>query len=139
MVRKQHAGLFFDQAGRHRVLDLGIEDIIGWYGNAAVEAMAFGIPTVAHLSQSACEQAAAAGADLSDNPVINIARDRRSMIDAFRDYAGGSFEHRAEISRKTRAYAESFHGNEACAKRLAAIYANLTARSTSDWLQAKAS
>jgi hypothetical protein len=125
MIRKQRASLFFDQAGRHRKADLGIDDVIGWYGNSAIEAMAFGIPTMAHMSDFALERAAASGVDLSDSPVINIERTRQSMIDNFIQFASAEVSERKSIAMKTREFTENFHGYHACAVRLADVYASL--------------
>lgn len=136
MRRKRAASLFFDQAGRHRVADLGIDDIIGWYGNSAIEAMAFGIPTMAHLSDTALAQAAAAGVDTGAIPVINIERTRAAMIDAFVAFAGADPEARAALSRRTRAFTEAFHGYAPCARRLAALYRSVS-RSTTESSLAK--
>ncbi|WP_019170633.1 hypothetical protein [Pseudaminobacter salicylatoxidans] len=128
MRRKQQASLFFDQAGRHRVADLGIDDIIGWYGNSAIEAMAFGIPTMAHMSDFALERAAAAQVDLSESPVINIERTRKSLMDEFLKFARAGNDERFAIAQKTRAFTESFHGYDACATRLAGVYSSLTSQ-----------
>jgi hypothetical protein len=120
--RKQKASIFFDQAGRQRVADLGIDDVIGWYGNSAIEAMAYGIPTMAHLSAQSFEQAAAAGVDLSGIPVINIERTRKSMLEAFLAYAKGSPEERLDLARRTRDFTVNWHGYEPCAKALVDLY-----------------
>lgn len=126
MARKRKASLFFDQAGRHRAASLGIEDFVGWYGNSAIEAMTFGIPTIAHLSAQAFEGAQRAGIDMRGSPVINILPTREDLLRAFLKFATMTPEKRAELSQATRQFAVEFHGYAAVAKRLAAAYGRLT-------------
>lgn len=126
LQRKQQASLFFDQAGRHSKLELGIDDIIGWYGNSAIEAMVCGIPTIAHLSEHALSRAAAAGVDLSDCPVMNIERTRNSMVETVLAFCRASPKERLELAQRTRDYTVRLHGYKACAQQLAQLYANLT-------------
>jgi glycosyltransferase involved in cell wall biosynthesis len=125
MRRKRKASVFFDQAGRHRVANLGIQDVIGWYGNSAVEAMAFGIPTMAHLSDHAFDGADRAGVNIRDNPVINIEPTRNSLLAAFLQITGQTHEERRQLAERTRRYAEEFHGYEAVAESLTAAYDEL--------------
>lgn len=61
LARKSRAAIFFDQAGEHTERAFGVQQVIGWYGNSAIEAMTFGIPTIAHLSQDALDGAARSG------------------------------------------------------------------------------
>jgi glycosyltransferase involved in cell wall biosynthesis len=125
MARKRRASLFFDQAGRHRREDLGIDDVIGWYGSAAVEAMALGIPTIAHLSETALGRAEAAGMLVRECPVINIERSAQGLARAILDFARATPAERQALSARTRAFAEAFHGYEAVARRLARVYESL--------------
>jgi hypothetical protein len=125
IARKKLASLFFDQAGRHRVSALGIDDVIGWYGNSAIEAMVFGIPTMAHLSESALLGAERAGVDMRNTPVINIEPTRDSLLKAFLDFARSSAENRYALATRTREFARSFHGYEAVGNRLATCYERL--------------
>lgn len=122
MARKRRASLFFDQAGRHRGASLGIEDFVGWYGNSAIEAMAFGIPTIAHLAEHAFAGARRAGVDLSTAPVINIAPTRDGFLSAVLEFATAAPEARARLAADTRRFAVEFHGYGAVARRLAARY-----------------
>jgi hypothetical protein len=69
--RKSAAGLFFDQSSSSPAEVDGIDGAMGWYGNSAVEAAAFGIPAIAHLSAVALQNAARAALDLTRLPVIN--------------------------------------------------------------------
>ena len=122
--RKRKASLFFDQAGRDRVADVGVDDIVGWYGNSAIEAMAFGIPTMAHISDVALRRAASTGVDLSKSPVIRVARKRSSMVDAVLAFVRDEPEGRRELAYRTRAFVEAFHGYSTCGNRLAEVYAS---------------
>ena len=124
-LRKRKASLFFDQAGRHRMADLGIEDIIGWYGNSAIEAMACGIPTIAHLSEIAFARAEKAGVFIRDAPVINIPRTREGLVHGILGFVRSSPEEKRDLSRSTRRFTVEFHGYENVGQRLAAVYKNL--------------
>ena len=125
LVRKRKASLFFDQAGRHRVPDLGIDDVIGWYGNSAIEAMAAGIPTIAHLSEVAFLRAEKAGVFIRDAPLINISRTREGLIHGILSFMQSTPEERQNLSRRTRRFTVDFHGYEAVGQRLAAVYRTL--------------
>ena len=125
MTRKRKASLFFDQAGWHARGRLGIEDVIGWYGNSAVEAMAFGIPTMAHLSDVALVRAEKAGCSVADIPVINVPRTRDGLAEAILSFATQSPGEREALSERTRQFAVEFHGYNAVGKRMADVYDRL--------------
>ncbi|WP_157173624.1 glycosyltransferase [Pseudaminobacter salicylatoxidans] len=121
--RKSRHALFFDQAGQHTQDRFGISEVIGWYGNSAIEAMSFGIPTIAHLSRHALDGASRAGFDIEKScPVINIERSSRSLARALEDFMTVSREERLTLSRATREWAVSFHGYERVGAELAALY-----------------
>lgn len=128
MTRKRRASLFFDQAGRHGPWSLGIDDVIGWYGNSAIEAMAFGIPTIAHLSEVALERAQKAGFPVGDCPIINVPRTRDGLVEAILSFAVQSPQERAALSERTRQFAVEFHSYEAVGKRMAQVYDELLCR-----------
>ena len=124
--RKSSANLFFDQAGREIQERLGINTVIGWYGNSALEAAVFGIPTIAHLSEHAYDGAARAGRDIRDscailNTPLGSAGIRRTLEAYFLQGADG----RAELSRRTRRWIEEFHSYQACADELGKVYRGL--------------
>jgi len=125
MKRKGRASLFFDQAGWHEGTGLRIHDVIGWYGNSAIEAMAFGIPTIAHLSEVACERAEKAGFPVRDIPVINIPRTCDGLVEAILLFAMQSPQERKALSERTRQFAVEFHGYKAVGERMAQIYDEL--------------
>lgn len=120
--RKQKCSLFFDQAGRHSKSELGIDDVIGFYGNSAIEAMVYGIPTIAHISERAFEGAKRAGIDLSDTPVLNMDRSTDGLYNKIVDFINMSKEERFELASKTRSFVLQFHDYKAVAKRLAEQY-----------------
>lgn len=122
MIRKKTASLFFDQAGKHRIADLGIDDVIGWYGNSAIEAMAFGIPTIAYMSDESFYQAKLAGINLDNIPVINMDRSRDGLMKEVVSFVESSHEERLALAEKTRAFTVEFHGYEAVARRLVDCY-----------------
>jgi len=125
MRRKSKASLFFDQAGGHSEGPLGISDVIGWYGNSAIEAMAFGIPTIAHLSEVACERAGKAGCPVRDIPVINVPRTCDGLVEAILSFAMQSHQERKALSERTRQFAVEFHGYKAVGERMAQLYDEL--------------
>lgn len=123
MARMRNSTLFFDQAGNEQPEKLGVDHVIGWYGTAAVEAQAYGIPTVAHLSREALDNARRAGKDIEERcAVLNVPRDpdgMRSVIQAFLrlDKRG-----RERLSRQARQWAEEFHDLSVVGPELATIY-----------------
>jgi len=125
MLRKSKASLFFEQAGGHGMGPLGIDDIIGWYGNSAVEAMTLGIPTIAHLSEVAFERAEKAGHDIRDLPVINTPRAIDGLAETILHFAIQSPREREALSERTRQFAVDFHGYASVGKRMAEIYDRL--------------
>jgi len=125
MRRKSKASLFFDQAGAHMVTSLGIDDVIGWYGNSAIEAMAFGIPTIAHLSEVACERAEKGGYPLGDSPIINTPRTIEGLVASILLFVRKSPEERRAYAKRTRQFAVDFHGYKAVGQRMAQVYGEL--------------
>ena len=122
MRRKKRASLFFDQAGRDRTADVGVDDIIGWYGNSAIEAMVYGIPTIAHVSDVALRRAENAGVRISHLPVVPVQRSRSSMVEAIREFVSSSLEERVELAKRTRRFIEEFHSYDTCGRQLERVY-----------------
>lgn len=122
MERKQRASLFFDQAGQYSQATYGITGVVGWYGNSAVEAMALGIPTIAHLSDDAFLGAQRASVDMSMCPIINIEPTVDGMTRALARFAASSASERFELSKATRQFAADFHSYPAVAARLSGSY-----------------
>lgn len=126
LARKSRAAIFFDQAGEHTEAAFGVQQVIGWYGNSAIEAMTFGIPTIAHLSKDALDGADRAGWDLRTIcPVINVERSTDSLRDALLDFARTSDGAKADLARRTREWAVDFHGYRRVGERLAVVFETL--------------
>ncbi|WP_019170627.1 glycosyltransferase [Pseudaminobacter salicylatoxidans] len=128
IARKKKANLFFDQAGREITEFLGIDTIIGWYGNAAIEAAVHGIPTIAHLSEEALDGGERAGYDniRSKCGILNTpfgAEGIRKTISEF--FFDASPSDRAEISSRTRKWVENFHSHKAVGEALSRVYNRL--------------
>lgn len=124
--RKRQAGLFFDQAGTEANSGLGIDSVIGWYGNSALEAAVFGIPTMAHLAEFAFDGAARAGRDLRAScAIINTPRGAEALRESIDAYFDLSTTDRAGLSVRTRRFIEDFHSYSACAVQLSALYDTL--------------
>jgi len=128
MCRKQRGSLFFDQAGGHANGPLGINDVIGWYGNSAIEAMAYGIPTIAHLSDLACKRAEKAGCPIRDIPIINTSQTHTGLAEAILSFIMKSPKERRELSEKTRQFILDFHSYRNVSKLMAKVYDSLLAR-----------
>lgn len=132
IARKRHAGLFFDQAGTEIKSKLGINTVIGWYGNSALEAAVHGIPTIAHLSDEAFERARQAGRDIEEKcAIINTPRGTDGIRETIQSYFAMSAKDREQISLKTRRWMEDFHSYEACARELESVYDGLVPTSGS--------
>jgi hypothetical protein len=127
LKRKKSATLFFDQAGRERSSVMGTSEPIGWYGNSAIEAMAFGIPTIAHLSEESFQGAKRAGKDIkSQCPIINVGcEDPISIRQAILQFFKLTKEERQSLSMQTRIWVEKFHDNKVVSQELSAIYDQL--------------
>ena len=109
MARKRKASLFFDQAGREVNDRLGIESVIGWYGNSAIEAAVFGIPTIAHLSAEAFEGARRAGRDIETScAIVNTPLGVAGIRGTIESYFRLSPAERSALSRRTRTWVEEF-------------------------------
>jgi glycosyltransferase involved in cell wall biosynthesis len=95
--------------------------VIGSYGTAALEAMAFGKPTVCYIKDSLLPRLP------SDFPIINANQDNlastveKLIVDGWR---------RHEIGRQSRAYVEKHHDAYLAARRLVDIYQELLDQKT---------
>ncbi len=124
--RKSRASMFFDQAGRERLASLGTDKIIGWYGNSALEAAVFGIPTIAHLSEQAFDGAERGGRSIKETcSIISTEPSSNSMRKTIKGYFNESAEYRRDLSLKTRKWVEDFHGYRATSKMLSSLYDQL--------------
>lgn len=125
--RKSHVGLFFDQAGRENAKSLGTDSVIGWYGNSALEAAVYGVPTIAHMSEVAFLGAERAGmADVRSSPIVNTGLGKEGIESSIRGLLEMSSDERSELSKETRRFVEEFHSQRAIGKQLAAVYAEIS-------------
>ena len=120
--RKRSGAFFFDQAGKEEVSDLGINDVIGWYGKSAVESMAYGIPTFAHLSKIALQQS---GLDSAQIPILNLPLETDEMIPVLQNVMNMDDNEVKKLSIATRKWVEDFHSEKAVAEKLSALYEKL--------------
>jgi len=126
--RKRHLGLFFDQAGREMESSLGISSVVGWYGNSALEAAVYGVPTIAHLSEEALVGAERAGVEnVRSSPIVNTPLGAHGIADTLRRLFEMTPEEREQLARETRRFVETFHSQEAAAFRLENIYQDVMA------------
>jgi cytochrome c-type biogenesis protein CcmH/NrfG len=125
MRRRKDAGLYFDQAGRESTSLTNNQQVIGWYGNAAIECMAMGIPTIVHLDPGTRQRAEKHGLPISLSPVIDVRRDPEDMAEKIMRFVGSSAEDRAELSKKTRDFCIAHHGYKSVAARAERLYSSL--------------
>ena len=105
--RKSEATIFFDQSE------------VGWYGNSAVEAMAFGIPTLAYISPEAYT---GSQGKLDKMPPINCGNTVESIYTALKEILDGDIVLRSQQMRK---WAEDFHSYKTVGKMWDKIYRGL--------------
>lgn len=118
--RKETAALFFDQAGREIEARLGTDRIIGWYGKSAVEAMAAGVPVIAHLK---AEARAAAGPVFNDGcPIIDVEPTVEAISDAIVGYFQLGADERRRHSDDTLTWVREFHGERRVGQMLTEVY-----------------
>jgi glycosyltransferase involved in cell wall biosynthesis len=123
LERKQRCNLFFDQAGREDARQLGVDDVIGWYANAALEAAVHGIPTIAHLSEDAFAGAERGGQSIRERcAIINTPLDEDGIRRTIETFFGLEPDERRALSLRTRRWVEEFHSYEAVGPQLAALY-----------------
>jgi hypothetical protein len=126
MVRKRQATLFFDQAGRESIESLGVDTVVGWYGNSALEAAVYGIPTIAHLSETALEAADRTGHDVSARcAIINTPLGVDGIADTIRWFFELSIEEQARLSKDTCRWIDDFHSYRAVSAELDRLYISI--------------
>lgn len=107
--RKRKAHLFYDQAG------------VGFYGNAALEAMAAGIPTICQISREAIKQSD--DKITKDHPVYSFRKASpnaaaNSIKKAIDDYS-------PESIKRTKEFCDSFHSYSAVGAMWSNLYEEL--------------
>lgn len=124
--RKSRASIFFDQAGRSRTKAWGRSRIVGFYGNASLEAAARGIPTIAHISRASFEGAKRGGHDIDEQcAIINTGLSSASIESTLKNWVAMRGDDRAQLSHRTRNWVESFHGAGVVARQLVEVYEGL--------------
>lgn len=107
--RKREAHLFFDQAG------------VGFYGNAALEAMAAGIPTVCHISSEAVKQSS--GKIDRNHPVYAF---RKPTVHSCLLAVKRAVEqYTPEAVEKTKEFCDKFHSYSTVAEMWDGLYRSL--------------
>lgn len=105
---RKKSTIFFDQFG------------VGFYGNSAIEAMQFGIPTCAWISPWAIKQS---GSRLSGCPVISHEdKDPELWSEMILYTLDGDME---ELSRKTKQWCDDIHGYKAIASQWDELYRSM--------------
>ncbi len=106
---RKRATIFFDQFG------------VGFYGNSAIEAMQFGIPTCAWIAPWAIEQA---GGKLDGCPVISLTE---KNVDIWAETISQILDHdMVTLSRRTKAWCDFLHGYKAIAEQWDTLYKSIT-------------
>jgi glycosyltransferase involved in cell wall biosynthesis len=103
---RKDATMFFDQFR------------VGFYGNSAIEAMQFGIPTAAWISPEAIKQA---GGALEGCPVITMDKDADLWVDTLADILSDSTK-MEELSVQNKEWCDKMHSYQAIAKQWKKIY-----------------
>jgi len=107
---RKRATIFFDQFG------------VGFYGNSAVEAMQYGIPTCAWISPWALEQAKGAD-DLDGCPVITLPE---KNVDAWAakiiEVLDGDMN---DLAKRTKQWCDEVHGYQAIALQWDKLYQDI--------------
>jgi hypothetical protein len=121
MQEKPKATLFFDQAGRESE-EHGAKHI-GWYGNSALEAAVFGVPTIAYLSPEAIRLAKRAGFDDAERcAMLNADPTADGLYQTMRCFFATSESERHDLSLRTRKWIEDHHSYQATARQLDNVY-----------------
>jgi len=94
----------------------------GCYGNSGVEAMQFGIPVIAYISQKSLRQAE--GTLFQSSPILNPGPTPEGLITLLRGILSGKLD-LEDISKQTKRYCDYFHGYRTNAKLWDGLYRSL--------------
>ena len=123
LERKRRATLFFDRVGRELRETYGTSEVIGWHGNSAIEAAAYGIPTMSHLADWAIDAARESLGSLMDyNAVINVGLEVKEIRDRILWFFNLPEEEQQVLSNQTRTWIEMLHSYKATGPALAGVY-----------------
>jgi glycosyltransferase involved in cell wall biosynthesis len=118
-VSQQEARRAFERA------DLVVDQLLsGWYGAAAVEAMALGKPVVAHLDDG--DLARVPPDFAAELPILRATA--ATVADVLAEWLGRRRGELAEVGRRSRAFAERRHDPRAVAERLREAYERSVAK-----------
>ena len=119
---RKSASLFFDQAGNDFDPKSKRNIVIGWYGNSAVEAAVLGIPTLAHLSETAITRAKNCNEYLFEQmEIINVGQTAEEISESINWFFNLNIDTQQELSLKTRDWIEKVHSYPVIAKELIKI------------------
>jgi len=104
---KKQATIYFDQFR------------VGFYGNSAIEAMQFGIPTACFISDKAIVQAKG---QLDECPVINASKNIDAWVDKIVEIMDSDL---TELSFGSKKWCDDHHGYKAIAKQWDILYRQL--------------
>lgn len=101
---KKEATIFFDQF------------LVGFYGNSAIEAMQYGIPTACYISNAARNQA---GERLDKCPIISERKDIGAWVDMIVKLLESDM---GNLSKETKEWCDTHHSYEAIANQWDTLY-----------------
>lgn len=91
----------------------------GYYGMSALEAMQFGVPVVAYLSEKSMEMSRSE--ELRNAPILNPGYSVDGLVNLLKDILDGKIDLN-EVSKKTKQYCTDFHGYQKGARMWGEIY-----------------
>ena len=107
MKRKKQATIYFDQF------------LVGAYGNAAVEAMQYGIPTACWIAPFTYKRAKG---ELDECPILSTQKNVDKWVEYIDQTLDSNME---EISINTKSWCDKTHSYQAVAERVNEIYNSL--------------
>lgn len=105
--QRKEATIFFDQFR------------VGWYGNAAIEAMQYGVPVGCYISPEAIKQA---NGQLDQCPVLNDRLEAFKWAEMIKGVLGSDM---SELSRATKKWVDDYHSYEAVSDKWIKYYDKL--------------
>lgn len=109
LKRKSKATLFFDQ------------NLAGFWGNSAIEAMAFGVPVLTYIADNLTS--GSGGRINGQCPVINTGQTEESIYSALKGVLTNGTDLK-ELSKRTKEFVKEIHSYESVAKEWDKIYSN---------------
>lgn len=94
----------------------------GCYGNSAVEAMQFGVPVLAYISEQSLQQSQSE--EFRNSPILNPGNTVEGLYSLLKQILDRKID-LSPISLKTKAYCDHFHGYNRGAQMWKGIYEGL--------------